>query len=207
MRWHGKVKIAIIRFMSKAFVRESDFDEDEELIAPPVPVGGKNYITAEGFARLQAELKELAEVERPRVVEAVHWAAKNGDRSENGDYIYGKKRLRQIDRRVRFLTKRLKIAEVVDPSVHYGSDQVFLGATVRYASEDGSEQTITIKGVDEADSSRGEVSWISPVARALMRAEVGDVRPLQTPAGSQEIEVLEVRYPAPGGAGTSGRPG
>lgn len=187
--------------MNKAFVRESDGDDhDDELVAPPVPVGAKNYMTPAGWARLQAELKQLAEVERPQVVETVHWAAKNGDRSENGDYIYGKKRLREIDRRVRFLTKRLEIAEVVDPSVHHGSDQVFFGATVRYAEEDGSERTVTIKGVDEADVGQAEVSWISPIARVLMRSHEGDVLTLQTPAGPREIEVLAVLYPVPGEA-------
>lgn len=187
--------------MNKAFVRESDDDDQEDLVAPPVAVGAKNYMTPAGWSRLQAELKQLVEVERPQVVETVHWAAKNGDRSENGDYIYGKKRLREIDRRVRLLTRRLEIAEVVDPSVHHGSDQVFFGATVRYADEDGAERTVTIKGVDEADVSQAEVSWISPIARALMRAREGDVLSLQTPAGLREIEVLAVSYPAPGGKG------
>lgn len=186
--------------MNKAFVRESDDDDQDDLTPPAVPVGAKNYMTRSGWNRLQAELKQLVEVERPQVVETVHWAAKNGDRSENGDYIYGKKRLREIDRRVRFLTQRLEIAEVVDPSVHHGSDQVFFGATVRYADEDGSERTVTIKGVDEADAGRAEVSWISPVARALMRAHAGDVLQLQTPAGPREIEVLAVSYPTPGDA-------
>jgi len=183
-------------FMSKAFVREDDADDQDDLVAPPVPVGSKNYMTPAGWRRLQAELRQLAEVERPQVVETVHWAAKNGDRSENGDYIYGKKRLREIDRRLRFLTQRLENAEVVDPSVHQGSDQVFFGATVRYADEDGNERTVTIKGVDEADTARAEVSWISPIARTLMRAHAGDVLELQTPGGVREIEVLAVTYPA-----------
>jgi transcription elongation factor GreB len=128
----------------------------------------------------------------------VHWAASNGDRSENGDYIYGKKRLREIDRRIRFLTKRLEIAEVVDPAVHHASEQVFFGATVRYVEESGQERTVTIMGIDEADSAQGQVSWISPIARALLKANAGDVVRLATPAGVQEIEILEVRYPAPG---------
>ena len=139
--------------------------------------------------------------ERPKVVEAVHWAAKNGDRSENGDYLYGKKRLREIDRRIRFLTKRLEVAEVTDPSVHHGSDQVFFGATVRYADETGEERTVTILGIDEADSAQSQVSWISPIARALLKAREGDVVKLATPGGVHEIEVLAVRYPPPSPTG------
>ena len=184
--------------MSKAFTREtdSDIDDDEEAGLPPLPAGGKNYITPQGYARLRGELLQLMDDERPKVVEAVHWAARNGDRSENGDYIYGKKRLREIDRRIRFLTKRLEIAEVTDPSVHAGRDQVFFGATVTYADESGQERTITILGIDEADSAQGQVSWISPIARALLKAKEGDVVKLVTPAGAQEVEVLRVSYPA-----------
>ena len=184
--------------MSKAFTRETDADEsDDGTPAAPVPAGAKNYLTPKGYAALRAELLELLDKERPKVVEAVHWAARNGDRSENGDYIYGKKRLREIDRRIHFLTGRLDIAEVADPSVHHGRDQVFFGATVRYADPEGVERTVTIKGIDEADSAAGEVSWISPIARALLKAHEGDVVRLQTPHGVQEIEILEVRYPAP----------
>ena len=185
--------------MSKAFTRETDTDDDEEIGAPPpLPTGGKNYITPQGYARLRAELLQLIDEERPKVVEVVHWAASNGDRSENGDYIYGKKRLREIDRRIRFLTKRLEIAEVTDPSLHHGHDQVFFGATVTYAEEDsGLERTVTIMGIDEADSAQAQVSWISPVARALLKARVGDEVKLVTPLGVQDIEVLEVAYPAP----------
>jgi transcription elongation factor GreB len=139
----------------------------------------------------------LLDVERPKMVETVSWAAKNGDRSENGDYLYGKKRLREIDRRIRFLTKRLDIAEVADPTVHHGRDQVFFGATVTYAGAAGGERTITIKGIDEADSLAGEVSWVSPIARALLKARVGDEVSLVTPAGVERIEVVDVRYPAP----------
>jgi transcription elongation factor GreB len=139
----------------------------------------------------------LLDDERPKVVETVSWAAKNGDRSENGDYLYGKKRLREIDRRIRFLTKRLDIAEVADPSRHHGSDQIFFGATVTYADESGVERTVTIKGIDEADNLQGEVSWVSPVARALLKARVGDEVTLLTPKGTQRIEVVDVRYPAP----------
>lgn len=186
--------------MNKAFTRESDAqdDDDDDVALPALPQGTKNYMTPAGYARLREELMGLLDVERPKVVEVVSWAAKNGDRSENGDYLYGKKRLREIDRRIRFLTKRLDVAEVVDPSAHHGHDQVFFGATVTYANERGDERTITIKGIDEADSSRGEVSWIAPISRALLKARVGDEVPLVTPGGVERIEVVEVRYPAPG---------
>ena len=180
--------------MSKAFTRESE-TEDDEVGLPPLPAGGKNYITPKGYAALRAELFDLIDNERPKVVDIVHWAASNGDRSENGDYIYGKKRLREIDRRIRFLTKRLEIAEVTDPSVHAGKDQVFFGATVTYVQEAGDERTVTILGIDEADSLKGEVTWISPIARALIKAREGDVVKLVTPLGVQEVEVLRVQYP------------
>ncbi len=184
--------------MSKAFTKESDAGtDDDEIVAPAMPAGAKNYITPAGYRRLREELLSLLDVERPKVVEVVSWAAKNGDRSENGDYLYGKKRLREIDRRIRFLTKRLEIAEVTDPSVHHGREQVFFGATVTYVNQDGVEKTITIKGVDEADSSAGEVSWVAPIARALLKAQVGDEVQLMTPGGLQRIEVLAVAYPAP----------
>jgi transcription elongation factor GreB len=185
--------------MSKAFTRETDNapDEDEDDIRlPDLPAGGKNYITAGGYARLRAEMMELIDNERPKIVEVVHWAASNGDRSENGDYIYGKKRLREIDRRIRFLTKRLEIAEVTDPSVHHGNDQVFFGATVTYIDQAGVERTVTILGIDEVDTTQGEISWVAPVARTLLKARVGDVVPLVTPAGIDEIEVLQVQYPS-----------
>jgi transcription elongation factor GreB len=139
----------------------------------------------------------LLDDERPKIVEIVSWAAKNGDRSENGDYLYGKKRLREIDRRIRFLTRRLDIAEIADPSVHFGGDQVYFGATVTYAAADGRERTITIKGVDEADSLQGDVSWVSPIARALLKARVGDEIRLATPGGAELLDVLAVTYPAP----------
>ncbi|MDO9359370.1 MAG: transcription elongation factor GreB [Polaromonas sp.] len=183
--------------MSKAFTKESESDDDEDMALPPLPAGGKNYITPQGYAGLRTELLELIDNERPKVVEVVHWAASNGDRSENGDYHYGKKRLREIDRRIRFLTKRLEIAEVSDPAVHHGHDQVFFGATVTYADADGSEQTVTILGIDEANSALNQVSWISPIARALLKAKVGDEVKLATPAGMRDIEVLKVNYPAP----------
>ena len=186
--------------MSKAFTRETDADGDEpDDLLPDIPAGSKNYITPQGYARLRAELLQLIDEERPKIVEVVHWAASNGDRSENGDYIYGKKRLREIDRRIRFLTKRLELAEISDPAVHHGHDQVFFGATVRYVEESGQERTITIMGIDEADSAQGQVSWVSPIARALLKSREGDVVKLVTPLGAQEIEVLEVRYPAPPG--------
>jgi transcription elongation factor GreB len=146
---------------------------------------------------LRAELLALLDDERPKIVEIVSWAAKNGDRSENGDYLYGKKRLREIDRRIRFLTRRLDIAEIADPSVHFGGDQVYFGATVTYAAADGRERTITIKGVDEADSLQGDVSWVSPIARALLKARVGDEIRLATPGGAELLDVLAVTYPAP----------
>jgi transcription elongation factor GreB len=182
--------------MSKAFTLETD-GEDDDLTLPPLPAGSKNYITPLGYATLRAELFELIDNERPRIVEIVHWAASNGDRSENGDYHYGKKRLREIDRRIRFLTKRLEIAEVTDPSNHHGKDQVFFGATVTYVDEANDERTVTILGIDEADSLKGEVTWVSPIARALLKAHEGDVVKLVTPVGVQEVEVVEVRYPAP----------
>jgi transcription elongation factor GreB len=182
--------------MSKAFTRETD-GEDDDLALPPLPAGSKNYITPQGYATLRAELFELIDNERPRIVEIVHWAASNGDRSENGDYHYGKKRLREIDRRIRFLTKRLEIAEVTDPSNHHGKDQVFFGATVTYVDEADVERTVTILGIDEADSLKGEVTWVSPIARALLKAREGDVVKLVTPMGVQEVEVLAVHYPAP----------
>ncbi len=189
--------------MNKAFTKEpdGDLDDDEDAAGalPPLPAGTKNYITPAGYRRLREELMSLLDVERPKVVETVSWAAKNGDRSENGDYLYGKKRLREIDRRIRFLTKRLDIAEVADPSLHHGGDQVFFGATVTVANEHGEERTLTIKGIDEADSLAGEVSWISPIARALLKARQGDEVQLQTPGGLERLEVLEVRYPAPEG--------
>ncbi|MFO1329832.1 MAG: transcription elongation factor GreB [Rubrivivax sp.] len=186
--------------MSKAFTKETEGDDDDEGGGlPPLPAGTRNYVTPQGYRRLREELMTLLDVERPKVVETVSWAAKNGDRSENGDYLYGKKRLREIDRRIRFLTRRLDIAEVADPSAHHGSDQIFFGATVTYANARGEERTVTIKGIDEADSLNGEVSWISPIARALLKAREGDEVALVTPGGTERIEVLEVRYPAPGG--------
>jgi transcription elongation factor GreB len=186
--------------MNKAFTRESDAaddaDDDELEAAPALPVGSRNYMTPGGFARLKEELDLLVATERPALVATVAWAASNGDRSENGDYLYGKKRLREIDRRIRFLVKRLDAAEVVDPEsrARDGADQVFFGATVEYATKGGERRTISIVGIDETDTARGYVSWISPVARALTRSREGDVVSLRTPAGADELEVLEVRY-------------
>jgi transcription elongation factor GreB len=185
--------------VSKAFTRESaevpDDDDDGDAGLPALPAGAKNYLTPQGYASLQAELKQLVEVERPKVVETVSWAAKNGDRSENGDYLYGKKRLREIDRRLRYLIKRLDIAEVANPSVHHGNDQVFFGATVTVVDTQGVKRTVTIKGVDEVDPLKGEVSWVSPIARALLKSREGDEVRMSTPAGSQTLEVLSVTYP------------
>ncbi|MDR3517452.1 MAG: transcription elongation factor GreB [Azospirillaceae bacterium] len=181
--------------MSKAFTRDSDGDDDEPDAAPQMPTGTANYITPEGFQRLRDELRDLHRVERPRVVDIVSWAAGNGDRSENGDYIYGKKRLREIDRRLRFLSKRLEIAQVVDPAQQPRRHQVFFGATVTYAREDGSENTVTIVGADEVDPDRHHISWISPVARALLKAQEGDTVTVRTPAGTEMLEVITIRYP------------
>jgi len=187
--------------MSKAFTRESDAENDDDdsgvPLTPLVTPDGKNYITRPGYDRLRRELFSLIDEERPKIVEIVHWAASNGDRSENGDYLYGKKRLREIDRRIRFLTQRLEIAEVVNPSIHFGGDQVFFGATVVVAHADGQETTVTILGVDEVDSAQGQISWVSPLARALLKARLGDAIRLQVPGGTQEMEVVAVDYPAP----------
>ena len=185
--------------MNKAFVRESDAaaddDGDEEAGAPALPAGARNYITPAGHQRLKDELLHLLDVERPEVVRVVSWAASNGDRSENGDYLYGKKRLREIDRRIRFLTKRLDAAEVVDPSRQHGNPQVFFGATVVFSRNGGDEERVTIVGIDEVDPARGRVSWISPIARVLIKAREGDTVSLRTPAGVDDLEILEVAYP------------
>ena len=173
-------------------MRESE-DDDAAPVAEPAPPPPKNYITPAGYARLKAELKALVEVERPEVVRTVSWAAKNGDRSENGDYLYGKKRLREIDRRVRFLIKRLEAAEVVDAAGR-DSDQVFFGSTVKITNQKGEKRTVSIVGVDETDTAKGRISWISPVARALIKAREGDKVLLKTPGGVEELEILEVRY-------------
>ena len=178
--------------MSKAFVRESE--DDEAPLAGEAPIPARNYISPAGYARLKAELKQLVELERPDVVRTVSWAAKNGDRSENGDYLYGKKRLREIDRRVRFLIKRLEAAEVIE-SAGRDTEQIFFGSTIRMKTgNDGCERTVTIVGLDEVDPAKGRISWISPVARALIKAREGDKVLLRTPAGPEELEILEVTY-------------
>jgi len=193
--------------MSKAFTRESDAaaDDDVEDDGAPLPAGSRNYMTPGGFARLSSELDALVKKERPELVATVAWAASNGDRSENGDYIYGKKRLREIDRRIRFLIKRLDAAEVVDPVARRDedtADQVYFGATVTVADRRGIERTVSIVGLDEIDAARGYVSWVSPMARALLRAREGDTVTLRTPGGDEELEVRSVRYQplATGGA-------
>jgi transcription elongation factor GreB len=182
--------------MSKAFTKESDGDEDDELPEDSggLPLSAKNYMTPAGFTRMREELDGLMRKERPEVVKVVSWAASNGDRSENGDYIYGKKRLREIDRRVRYLSKRLANAEVVDPARRSRTDQVFFGATVTYANGRGEERTITIVGVDEVALDKGHVSWLSPIAKALIKAEEGDVVKMRTPTGIEEIEIVKVDY-------------
>lgn len=188
---------AIFPAMSKAFVKEdAEADEDQADSAEQLPAGTKNYITPAGFARLRAEQQHLLRVERPNVVQTVSWAAANGDRSENGDYLYGKKRLREIDRRLRHLGKRLESAEVVDPTRQRRTDQVFFGATVTYADSKDREHTVTIVGIDEVDPQHGRVSWISPVARALMKASVGDVVRVHTPNGLEPVELLAITYAA-----------
>jgi transcription elongation factor GreB len=184
--------------VSKAFTREDDGPDDDELeLAAPLPAGTRNYMTPGGFARLSAELERLVKKERPELVATVAWAASNGDRSENGDYIYGKKRLREIDRRARFLIRRLDVAEVVDPLVRRddgNADQVFFGATVTVADEHGAQRTVSIVGVDEIDPARGYISWVSPMARALLKAREGDAITLRTPGGIEELDVVRVRY-------------
>lgn len=183
--------------MNKAFVKEQDDVEDDDLPeAKALPAGTKNYLTPGGYAALREELAHLMNEERPAMVQIVSWAASNGDRSENGDYLYGKKRLREIDRRLRFLTKRLELAEVVDPALQINREQVFFGATVLYANQLGQEQRVTIVGVDEAEPLQGRISWISPVARALTKAKLGDTVTLRTPGGIEELDILEISYPA-----------
>lgn len=182
--------------MSKAFTKESDGDDEDDLPEESggLPLSAKNYMTPGGFARMRAELDTLTRKERPEVVKVVSWAASNGDRSENGDYIYGKKRLREIDRRMRYLSKRLANAEVVDAAKRGRTEQIFFGATVTYANSRGEERTITIVGVDEVALDKGHVSWLSPIAKALLKAEEGDVVKMRTPQGVEEIEIVQVSY-------------
>lgn len=181
--------------MSKAFTKETDHEDDGVEEAETLPANQKNYVTPQGFAVLKEEWRQLMCEERPKVVEVVSWAAGNGDRSENGDYIYGKKRLREIDRRVRYLLKRIENAEIVDPAQQKNKKQVFFGATVKILrGEDAVKQTVTIVGIDEADFSKGRISWLSPVARALMKLHVGDVVELRTPSGLEPIEIVSIKY-------------
>ncbi len=180
--------------MSKAFTRERDDEDDEQEASPQLPAGVKNYITPGGYRRLKDELDQLWKIERPELVKTIAWAASNGDRSENGDYIYGKKRLREVDRRVRFLRKRLELAEVVDPAQRGECDQVFFGATVTVCDENGCENTYSIVGVDEANVASGMISWVSPLARTLLKLREGEVATLRTPVGTQELEILSVSY-------------
>ena len=182
--------------MNKAFTKESDSQESEAEAADALPITGKNYVTPAGLTALEDEFRKLLYEERPKVVDIVSWAAGNGDRSENGDYIYGKKRLREIDGRVRYLRKRIESAEVVDPERQKSRDQVFFGATVEYARKDKTQQKTTIVGIDEADLTKSKISWLSPFARALMKAHVGDVIEFRTPSGAETIEVLSIEYGA-----------
>ncbi|OAI49452.1 transcription elongation factor GreB [Gammaproteobacteria bacterium SCGC AG-212-F23] len=179
--------------MSKAFKKETD-SEDELEPKETFSADSKNYVTPTGFADLENELRQLLSDERPKVVEAVRWAASNGDRSENADYIYGKRRLREIDRRVRYLTKRITNAEIVDPNLQKNLTKVFFGATVTYLQKDGSEKTVKIVGIDEANLEKGKISWISPVAKALLKSAVGDVVKLHTPNGTETLEILAIKY-------------
>ncbi|MEZ5741297.1 MAG: transcription elongation factor GreB [Burkholderiaceae bacterium] len=184
--------------MNKAFVRESDGEDDDDEApesATPLPQGFRNYMTPAGQQALRDEFLDLLNRQRPEIVSIVSWAASNGDRSENGDYIYGKKRLREIDRRLRFLTRRLETAVLVDPALQEQRDRVFFGATVRYLRNGEHEETVTIVGVDETDTRQGRVSWIAPVSRALLKATEGDEVVLRTPLGDDTLEVLEISYP------------
>ena len=180
--------------MSKAFTRENDSEDDELEPSAELPVGVKNYITPNGYRRLKQESEQLWKVERPELVKTITWAASNGDRSENGDYIYGKKRLREIDRRVRFLRKRMEQAEIVDPAQRGTCEQIFFGATVTVCDSSGKENTYSIVGVDEANVGNGLISWVSPLARTLLKLRVGEVAILRTPLGVQELEILSVTY-------------
>ncbi|MCM2280286.1 MAG: transcription elongation factor GreB [Bdellovibrionaceae bacterium] len=190
--------------MSKAFVKDDDSaddafedggDQDAADEGASVPRGSRNYMTPQGAEKLRAELHELLHVERPKVVETVAWAASNGDRSENADYIYGKRRLREIDRRVRFLSRRLDSAQVVDPAAQ-SSDRILFGATVTVRNENDEMRVYQIVGIDETDAKRGRVSWISPIGKSLLQAKVGDVVLLKTPKGEEELEIEKIEYKA-----------
>jgi transcription elongation factor GreB len=180
--------------MNKAFIKESDDEDEDEAPESSLPAGTQNYMTVRGHGQLRAEFEHLVKIERPEIVKVVSWAAGNGDRSENGDYIYGKKRLREIDRRIRFLTKRLESAVIVDPAQQRNCDQVFFAATVTLCDADGTEATYQIVGIDEANAREGRISWISPLARALLKAREGDTVRFDSPGGLRELDVVEVRY-------------
>lgn len=180
--------------MSKAFTKEGDAEEEDTDLPDALPEGTKNYMTPAGAAALREELRQLMREERPKIVEIVAWAASNGDRSENGDYLYGKKRLREIDRRARYLTKQLDRAEIVDPSRQQGLEKIFFGATVTFRREDGAEQTVQLVGIDEANAEQGKISWLSPVAKALMKKSIDDIVKIQTPAKKELIEVIDIKY-------------
>ena len=184
--------------MNKALTKETQADEEPDAQAPAIPAGLKNYITPAGFARLKAEALNLLDKERPELVKVIQWAASNGDRSENADYIYGKRRLREIDRRIRFLTKRLDAAVVVDPAAREDTDQIFFGATVTVVNEAAEEKSYSIVGIDEADVARGRISWISPLAKALIKAREGDTVIVRTPGGDEALEIVAVGYKAIG---------
>jgi len=195
MRWMLTFNfVGYFHHVNKAFVKESDDEDEEEAPESQIPAGTKNYMTVRGHAQIRAEFEHLVKVERPAMVQVVSWAAGNGDRSENGDYIYGKKRLREIDRRIRFLTKRLDSAVIVDPADQRNCDQVFFAATVTVCDADGAEATYQIVGIDEANAVEGRISWISPLARALMKAREGDTVRFDSPGGLRELDVVEVRY-------------
>ncbi len=179
--------------MSKAFVKESENEEEDDFEESPLPAGTKNYITPKGFEKLRVELKDLLTVQRPELVKTVSWAASNGDRSENADYIYGKRRLREIDRRIRFLTKRTEAAEIVDPLMQK-SDRVLFGATVTVLNEEEKKVTYKIVGIDESEPTYKKVSWISPIAKCLLNAKVGDVVNFRSPKGDEELEVIKIEY-------------
>jgi transcription elongation factor GreB len=180
--------------MSKAFTKENDDDDTDDLLPDIEPTATINYVTPQGFAALQNELRSLMREERPKVVEIVRWAASNGDRSENGDYIYGKKRLREIDRRARYLTKTLENSKVVDPEGQKNLAKIFFGATVTYSGSNQNQKTLKIVGIDEADINQGKISWTSPVAKALMKLEVGDIAKVKTPSGEQILKILAIKY-------------
>jgi transcription elongation factor GreB len=186
--------VGYFHHVNKAFVKEADNEDEDEAPESEIPSGTRNYMTVRGHALIRAEFEHLVKVERPAIVQVVSWAAGNGDRSENGDYIYGKKRLREIDRRIRFLSKRLESAVIVDPADQRGCDQVFFAATVTVSDADGVEETYQIVGIDEANAQEGRISWISPLARALLKAREGDTVRFDSPGGLREIDIIEVRY-------------